>query len=151
MPTDIGFYHCTRAPAAEVAVRLAAKAHGSGQRLLVVGEADALAALDRALWVAEPESFLPHGLAGGEHDAEQPILLATEAAAVPANGARLMMLLESGLPPTFDAYERLLCLFNDGSPAHGRARADWKALSGRDGLVLSYWQQTPRGGWEKQA
>ncbi|MGL6044226.1 MAG: DNA polymerase III subunit chi, partial [Sandaracinobacteroides sp.] len=50
MPTDIGFYHCTRAPALEVAVKLAAKALQAGQRLLVVGERARLEALDTALW-----------------------------------------------------------------------------------------------------
>ena len=59
MPLDIGFYHCTRAPVADVAVRLSAKALEGGQRLLVIGPADRLAALDKALWTLLPDSFLP--------------------------------------------------------------------------------------------
>ena len=147
--TDIGFYHCTRAPALHVAVRLAAKAHAQGQRLLIMGTAAQLAALDKALWTDDPESFLPHAVAGGPQDADQPILLSPEPE--PANGARLLMLLEVGLPGSFDAFDRVLNLFNDGSEAHTRARADWKALGSRDGVQRSYWQQTGRGGWEKRA
>ena len=148
MPLDIGFYHCTRAPAAEVAVRLSAKALEGGQRLLVIGPADRLAALDKALWTLLPDSFLPHGLAGGADDAEQPILLSETV--TPANGARLLLSLEAGVPGEMDGFDRVLNLFEDGSPAHERARLDWKALGSRDGLTRSYWQQNERGGWEKR-
>ena len=148
MPLDIGFYHCTRAPAAEVAVRLSAKVLESGQRLLVVGERPRLEALDKALWTLVPDSFLPHALAGAEFDADQPILLAETAE--PVNGAKLLLSLEAGVPGAMDGFERVLNLFEDGSPAHERARLDWKALGSRDGLTRSYWQQNERGGWEKR-
>ena len=157
MPLDIGFYHCTRAPAAEVAVRLSAKVLESGGRLLVVGERPRLEALDKALWALVPDSFLPHALAGGEFDSEQPILLAETAEPVngapphgAANGARLLLSLEAGVPGDMDGFERVLNLFEDGSAAHERARLDWKALGSRDGLTRSYWQQNERGGWEKR-
>lgn len=147
--TEIGFYHCTRAPAVDVAVKLAAKVLQSGQRLLVLGAPERLDALDRALWVADPDSFLPHGRAGGEHDAEQPILLADKL--TPANQAGLLLLLEVGVPADIEGFERVLNLFEDGTDAHARARQDWKALGGRANLARTYWQQTDRGGWEKRA
>jgi len=87
-------------------------------------------------------------MAGGQHDADQPILLS--AMPEPANGARLLMVLESGLPASFDSFDRVLNLFDDGTEAHTRARTDWKALGGRDDVQRSYWQQTERGGWEKR-
>jgi len=146
---EVGFYHCTRAPATEVALRLAAKAHAAGQRLLILVASAQLEPLDRALWVEDRDSFLPHAIAGGAHDAEQPILLADQLPAEPPNGARLLMLLEQGLPPEFAGFTRLLNLFDDNSPAHHRARTDWKAIGSRSGLDRSYWRQTPRGGWEK--
>lgn len=149
MAADIGFYHCTRAPALEVAVKLAAKAHGQGLRVLVLGERPRLEALDSALWTDRPESFLAHGLAGGPHDADQPILLSD--APVPANGATLLLSLEAGVPDALDGFDRVLNLFEDGTPAHDRARADWKALAAREGLTRSYWQQTDRGSWERKA
>jgi DNA polymerase-3 subunit chi len=143
---DLGFYHCTRQPMGRVAVQLCQRAFAERQRLLVVGAADDLAALDRALWVDDPGSFLPHGSAGGADDAAQPILLSETPD--PANGAHLLLLLGVGLPPDFAAFGRVLNLFDDGSPAHERARADWRATGSRDGLRRSYWQQAARG-WTK--
>lgn len=152
MATDVGFYHCTRAPALDVAVRLAAKAHAGGQRLLVLGKAERLADLDRLLWTFDDASFLPHGQAGAGDDAEQPVLLAQALEDGPAaNGARLLLLMETGLPPGFDGFDRVLNLFEDGTPAHERARADWKALQARDNVQRSYWQQKDNGGWDKRA
>jgi DNA polymerase-3 subunit chi len=152
LATDVGFYHCTRAPALEVAVRLAAKAHAGGQRLLVVSAPERLEALDKLLWTFYDASFLPHGQAGTADDPEQPILLAPELAdGAAANGARLLMLMEAGMPAGFDAFDRVLNLFEDGTPAHERARTDWKALQARDGVERSYWQQKEGGGWDKRA
>ena len=147
--TDIGFYHCTRAPAVEVAVRLIAKAHAAGARILVTGAPAGLAALDKALWTADAESFLPHAMAGAAEDGEQPILLSETAAA--ANDATLLVALQSGVPSGFDRYARILNLFEEGGEAHQRARADWKALGGVPGVTRTYWQQKDGGGWEKKA
>lgn len=146
---DIGFYHCTRQPANEVAIRLAEKALAGGQRLLVIGARDRLEQLDRLMWTYTDHSFLPHALAGGAHDADQPVLLSETVE--PANGAKLLLSLEAGVPAALDGFDRLLNLFEDGTPAHARARADWKALADREGLTRSYWQQTEKGGWQKQA
>jgi len=130
-----------------VAVRLAAKAYAAGQRLLVVADAAELPALDRLLWTQEPASFLPHAMAGALDDREQPILLAPEPVAPPANGARLLMLVGQPLPPVADRFDRVLLLFEAGTDAHARARDDWRAAMGDSALRPSYWQQTERGGW----
>ena len=148
MGIDLGFYHCTRDPVGQVAVRLSAKALAAGQRLLIVGEPARLEYLDRALWETEPDSFLAHGLAGTDDDRHQPILLSNTPE--PANGARFLMLLEYGLPASFDRFERVFHLFEEGSAAQARARLDWKALAQRDGVERSYWQQTGRGGWTRK-
>jgi DNA polymerase-3 subunit chi len=146
---EIGFYHCTRAPANEVAIRLAEKVLAGGQRLLLIGAPEQLETLDKLMWTYADHSFLPHGRAGGPHDADQPVLLSETVG--PANGAKLLLSLEAGVPATLEGFDRLLNLFEDGTPAHSRARADWKALSAREGVERSYWQQTDRGGWTKQA
>lgn len=148
MGVDVGFYHCTRDPAGLVAVRLAAKAVAAGQRLLIVAESARLETLDRALWEADADSFLAHGIAGTDDDGLQPILLSDQA--VPGNGARLLMLLEHGLPAAFDQFERVFHLFEEGGAAHARARLDWKAVGQREGVERSYWQQTERGGWARR-
>lgn len=153
MKSEVGFYHCTRAPAAEVAVRLAARTHESGERMLLLADAAALDDLDRLLWTADPASFLPHAVAGRMDDAAQPLLLAppTDGPLKAAgNGARFLLLLETGLPAGFEHYARVFNLFADGGSAHQRARADWKALAGRDDVQRSYWQQKEEGGWQRR-
>lgn len=144
---DIGFYHCTRAPAVDVAVRLIAKAYAAGARILVTGAPAGLAALDKALWTTDAESFLPHALAGAADDGAQPILLAETAEA--ANGATMLLSLQAGIPAGFEQFQRVLNLFEEGGEAHQRARADWKALGGLSGATRTYWQQKEGGGWEK--
>ncbi len=148
-PVEIGFYHCTRRPAVEVAVQLAARAWSARQRLLIMAADDLLERLDRALWTQDPASFLPHGRAGGPHEAEQPILLA--GAPVPANRAELLMLVEAPLPDLPLPFARAFHLFDDGSGAHMRARGEWKALAGNPLVTRVFWKQAETGKWEKQA
>lgn len=131
-------------------MRLAAKAHGAGQRLLIVADAELLASLDAALWTKEAASFLPHGLAGTPHDPDQPILLAPEVLAPAPNGARLLMLVARPLPPEAEQFDRIFLLFEDGTDAHARARTDWRAAANRATLDRSYWQQTESGGWARK-
>ena len=145
---DVGFYHCTRASVAEVGVRLIAKAHAAGARVLVTGTDDQLFIVDRALWADDPESFLPHAMAGEGDDSLQPILLTTTADL--ANGATLLVSLAAGLPDHVESFERVLNLFEDGTDAHHRARDDWKKLLSREGVERSYWQQKVQGGWERK-
>ncbi len=145
---EVGFYHCTRRPAAEVAVQRAARAWEARQRLLVVSGAEMLERLDRLLWTQDPASFLPHGRAGGGDEAEQPILLAE--AVTPANGAELLMLVAAPLPPLPQPFARVFHLFDDGSEAHLRAREEWKALAGSPHATRIFWKQTASGRWEKQ-
>src|SRR3546814_9224575 len=71
---------------------LAERVVSRGGRLLIVAGEDRLVPLDRLLWTFKAESFLPHACAGGDADADQPILLA--AAPDAANGARNILLVD---------------------------------------------------------
>lgn len=136
------FYHATGASADALVPPLAARALAAGHRVLVrCSDRARLEALDRALWTFEPASFLPHGLAGGEHDARQPCLLAYDEAP-PANGADLLILMEPPLPA--DGFVRVLLVFDEATLAP--ARAAWKAWAG----PATYWRQGAQG-WEKAA
>ena len=74
------FYHLTRRPLQETLPVLLQKARGAGWRIAVRGQmADRMSWLDEVLWQGSADSFLAHGLAGGPHDALQPILLMEEA------------------------------------------------------------------------
>ena len=68
------FYHLTRSPAARLVPLLLGKSLQAGWRVELRGSDRArMARLDDELWLAE--GFLPHGMAGGPHDAAQPVLL----------------------------------------------------------------------------
>ena len=87
------FYHLTQRPLRDTLLMLLGKCRENGWRVAVRGaDRGALEALDTALWLGPDESFLPHGLAGGAHDAAQPVLLTTGKDI--ANGAGTLLLVD---------------------------------------------------------
>jgi hypothetical protein len=58
------------------------------------------------------------------------------------------MSVAAGLPGDVTEFARVVNLFDDGTPAHARARADWRALRDREGLAPCYWRQDG-GRWVK--
>ena len=147
--TEIGFYHLTRTPLHAALPRLLGRVLASGGRAFVLcGEAERAKALDAALWICAEPDWLPHGLAGGENDALQPVLIGTQDTAA-ANGARFLFLVDGAASARLGDYDRVLDLF-DGSDgaAVAAARARWAAAK-QAGHALTYWQQGA-GGWEKR-
>jgi DNA polymerase-3 subunit chi len=146
--TEIGFYHLTRTGLAKALPQLLARTLAAGQRALVLcGDADRVAALDRALWEAD-DPWLPHGTEA-DGDAElQPIWLATEDTA--SNNARFLFLVDGTPNARLEAFDRVFDLFDgDNQRAVEAARDRWRAAK-TAGHTLTYWQQGARG-WEKKA
>ncbi len=145
------FYHLTRDPLEVTARNLLSRALAQEMRVMVRGRDPAqLAALDAALWQGDKSSFLPHGLAGGPHDADQPILLSTAREA--PNRARIVMAIDraEAAPEEVPGLERLWVLFNGHDPDElGQARTQWKAMSAA-GVEAEYWSQES-GRWECKA
>lgn len=145
------FYHLTRAPVEVTLPLLLGKALGAGWRVAVRGRSDErLDWLDEKLWLGPDEGFLPHGRAGGPHDADQPVLLTT-GADLP-NGAACVMSVDGAAVEAQEvaALERVCILF-DGHDAAAldHARGQWKALTGA-GCAAQYWSEES-GRWEKKA
>lgn len=145
------FYQLSRKPLVETLTMLLAKAQGAGWRVAVRGkDADSLAQIDAALWLGPDDSFLPHGLAGGPHDADQPILLTTRPDA--ANGATCVFSIH-GAEISADEVAALdrVCILFDGSDeiALNTARGQWKTLK-TAGAAAQYWSEES-GRWEKKA
>ncbi len=138
----VDFYHLTRDPAEAVVPLLADKLLAVGERVLVVADdAGALARISDALWQYQRAPFLAHGVAGGPHDARQPILLSPDPVAT--NGARTCVLAD-GQWRDVPAMARLFLLFTaDHLEA---ARQTWRALGQREGVDRHYWRQD-RGKW----
>lgn len=143
------FYHLTDSPLEATLPMLIGKARAAGWRILVRGKDEALLQrLDSVLWQGAEEGFLPHGLAGGPHDADQPVLLGD----VPCDGFTCMMAVGGAevSQPEATALERTCILFDghdDAAVAH--ARAQWKALT-EAGCTAQYWAQEERR-WMKKA
>lgn len=144
------FYHLTRRPLEATLPMLLDKALGAGWRVAVRGtDAGRLDWLDQRLWLGPEEGFLPHGLAGGPHDADQPVLLTTGAA---ANTPDCVMSVDGAdvSPDEVQALARVCILFdgNDDAALH-HARGQWKTLT-EAGCSAQYWSEES-GRWEKKA
>lgn len=144
------FYHVTQSPVEEVVASLLPRALAQGWKVELRGtDAERMDWLDQRLWLEGDESFLPHGLAGGPHDALQPVLLTVSPA--PAGRDAIMTIDGAGVDPAeVGATQRVWILFDGRDErAVGRARAQWKALTAA-GAPAQYWSEET-GRWEKKA
>ncbi|GGA24713.1 DNA polymerase III subunit chi [Neptunicoccus cionae] len=148
---EVFFYHLTRSRLEQALPDLLEKVRAKPWRALVRGrEEGKLQHLDAALWQYREESFLPHGIAGGPNDSDQPILL-TLSEDNPNNAE--ILLLTDGAKTTAEEVARYarVCLMFDGNNTEEltAAREDWKALTGA-GIAAQYWAQED-GRWIKKA
>ncbi len=142
------FYHLTERPLESTLPVLINKALGAGWRVAVRGrDTSLLDRLDRHLWLGD--GFLPHGMAGGPHDAEQPVLLTTGDA---DNGAACLMSVD-GADVAADEVSKMerVCVLFDGAneAAVEHARNQWRALTDA-GVSAQYWSEDG-GKWTKKA
>ncbi len=144
------FYHLTRSAPEMLLPVLIGKSLEAGWRVELRGDRrETLEALDQRLW--QGDGFQPHGLAGGPHDARQPVLLTvagTEAATnlpaclITVHGADLS-------PEDCAALQRCCILFDGNDPAAlERARSQWRALTAA-GVEAQYWSEAS-GRWERK-
>ena len=143
----VDFYQLGDATIESVVASVGQRLIGDGQRLLVVAGDDALLArLDRLLWDQGAASFIPHGLAGGNDDSAQPILLSSGSDA--PNRARNLLIADGEWREAALGYDRAFFLF-DGESLEA-ARLAWKLLAGREGVERHYWGHE-EGRWVKKA
>ena len=147
--TEILFYHLEQRPLEQVLPLLLEKTLERGWKAVVeVADEGALQGLDAALWTYRDDSFLPHGVAEGDHAEQQPIALTIDQAN--PNNAQLRFFAKGAVPRDEAGYERLVYLFDGHDPdAVTTARQAWKSL--KDNHDLTYWQQEPSGKWVKKA
>ena len=150
------FYHLTRSPL-EVTLRvLLEKSLAQPWRVTVRCRTDdTLERLDTQLWLGE--GFLPHGRAGGPHDADQPVLLTTgpeggQAGGQPGNARDCLVSVEGAGVTAAEvaAHTRVMILFDGHDPgAMETARAQWRTLTDA-GAAAKYWSEES-GGWKMKA
>jgi DNA polymerase-3 subunit chi len=145
------FYHLTRRTLEETLHSLLVRSLERGWKVVVRGsDAQRLDRLDQKLWLGPEEGFLPHGLAGGRYDADQPVLLTT-GEAIP-NGATVLMSIDGATVTAAELapLDRACILFDGHVPeAVQHARGQWKALTGA-GVAAQYWSEEG-GRWEMKA
>ena len=130
----VDFYHLTASPLERVLPSICEKVLAGGGKLLVVGQADALAALDEQLWTYARDGFLPHGR---ERPETQPILLSPEPVA--ANGAANIALVDGRWRDEALAFARIFYFFDTGT--RDAARDAWRALKAKPEVEARYWKQ----------
>jgi len=145
------FYHLTRTPLEVTLPVLLGKARQAGWRVAVRGTDPArMGWLDQKLWLGADDGFLAHGLSGGAHDGDQPILLTCEVQV--ANDPVCVMSVD-GATIAADEVERLerACILFDGNDAQALqgARDQWKTLTDA-GCSAQYWSEDS-GKWTKKA
>lgn len=117
--TRIDFYH--DAPdRLQVACRLATKAAAQKMRVLIYApDAEIARTIDRLLWTSPPTGFLPHCMTHDPLAAETPVLIATDADAIPHD--EVLVNLSTERPTHFARFQRLVEIV--GSDAADRAAA----------------------------
>ncbi|KGJ15408.1 DNA polymerase III subunit chi [Paracoccus sanguinis] len=142
------FYHLTRSAAEQLLPGLIGKSRAAGWRVELRGtDAGRMARLDEALW--QGEGFLPHGLAGGPHDALQPVLLTVAGGA--SAGAACLIALDGAAVEAAECgpAERVCIVFDGNDPsALEQARGQWRALTGA-GVAAEYWSEED-GRWARK-
>jgi len=141
---QVDFYQLGGAPLDRTLARIAERVLEGGGRLLVVsGDPAQLSALDDGLWRTTPESFLPHGREG----ADQPVLLADVVDAV--NGARNIALVDGRWRDAALGFDRAFHFFDEHNVVE--ARAAWRSLAGKDGVIRNFWRRDEGGRWIRAA
>lgn len=147
--TEVSFYHLLHTPLDRALPKLIQKVLESGARAVIrTGSAERAEALSSVLWTFDQNSFLPHGTARDGNADRQPVWVTSDDEN--PNGADILVLTDGATAGEITAWRRCLEMFDgrdDAAVAEARRRwSDYKAAD----HVLTYWQQTERGGWEKQ-
>ena len=148
--TEILFYHLENQPLERVLPTLLTKCLERDWRAVVhCGLQERVDELDTQLWTFADDSFLPHAVANGQGDAEQPIVLVADDEN--PNKAQVRFLVYGAEISNISEYTRVIHLFDgNDDDAVSSARTAWKSASAADHDV-TYWQQDDIGRWQKES
>ena len=152
--TEVRFYHLTKTPLDHALPQILGKALQGNFKIVIKSEDEKSSKhLNDWLWAFSDDSFLPHDIAGGENDNDQPILISHDDTHIADNkNAANMIVLTNGC--TYDDLEKfdLCCEMLNGHDETqvAQARKRWKSYQEK-GFDITYWAQNEQGGWEKKA
>jgi DNA polymerase III subunit chi len=111
------------------ATRWLRKAATKGVRVQVIGPVDVLQAIDRALWVDDPQDFVPHAWVGKAAHApglERTALWLGDGS-VPPPAPTLLLNVGADVPTAIDTFERVIEVVATDPADAGEGRQRWKA------------------------
>jgi len=149
--SEILFYHLTESKLEATLPGLVERSLAREWNVVVqAGSAERVEVLDNILWTYRDDSFLAHSAARDGTEAMQPVWLTVENDN--PNQAQIRFLVDGAEMDEASSYERVVYMF-DGhdNAAVEHARTRWKFHKDQEDSELTYWQQTPTGGWEKKA
>lgn len=148
---QIDFYHLSQSEGEGALVMLLQKSLLAGKKMLIQCPRPAATAIDDALWTAEPESWLAHGLdqdTGADH---APIWIVSEGDDNPVK-AEFLFLLHGAERADMAGFERVFNLFDGRSEAQvTQARTQWQKWREDTAFEMRYFAQDEDGKWEKRA
>lgn len=148
---DVYFYHLTETPLEKALPTLLTRAREREWRIELRTSSDTRAQwLDKMLWDGGDGEFLPHGLAGGPHDDDQPILITTQSSEELKLDC-VMCVDQSVMSASEIETLQRACIIFDGVDPNSvqKAREQWSKLTA-DGCAAQYWAQEG-GRWIKKA
>lgn len=144
--TRVDFYQLSRDPVDVTTAKLARKVLQAGERLVVVsGDEGQRGQLAKLLWEQGGAAFLANGMAGGPHEARQPILLSADCAA--PNGARMALIADGQWREGALGFDRVLLLF-DGTQRDAAAEL-WRRFAQDEQIDNRINKQDENGAWRE--
>lgn len=152
---EVRFYHLLSSGIDQALPALVAKAYQGGNKIFIRTRDERHAEqICDVLWTFRADSFLPHGTKKDGKADQQPIWIGPEEGN--PNNADILIVLGgqefNGGDEQSSGQYKMLCDMFDGRMDDDvtAARSRWKTYK-EAGYDLTYWQQTPQGGWDKKA
>lgn len=119
--------------------RLLRKAVGSGAKVVLLADADALAKVDADLWAMSPTEFVPHAVAAGGASVQNrsPLVLTTDLTQVPEQTGVLVNL-TAAVPQGFERFARLIEVVSTDTEDRDQARQRWRHYTERGYTIIRH-------------
>ena len=148
--SQIDFYHLTQSDVETALVMLAQKSLLAGKTVLVQCPRPAAEAIDDALWVQEPDSWIPHGLDDAPGRDKAPVWISSDSTDKTMT-ADFLFLLHGAERDDMRRFARVFNIFDGRSEAQvGQARSQWQSWREENGAEMRYFAQNDDGKWEQR-
>ena len=117
-------FHFNAPDKLQYASRLIRKVYRAGQKVVVFGDPETIAELDRVLWTFSPLDFIPHVVAAHPLSGETPVILCSAPCDTPH--AEVLVNLSRTTPEFFSRFERMVEVVTSDDGDRAGARDRWR-------------------------